>query len=107
MGTTIRKPVAPFYAVAVLWLVCGLLVPFYKPIHYGMAAVISVVVFFAVQAVCRNGGVIGAEEKPKAEEKPAKAEEKKPEAEEKKETKPADEEKDLDDLFDMIKSKKK
>ena len=70
MGTTIRKPVAPFYAVAVLWLVCGLLVPFYKPIHYGMAAVISVVVFFAVQAVCRNGGVIGAEEKPKAEEKP-------------------------------------
>lgn len=70
MGTTIRKPVAPFYAVAVLWLVCGLLVPFYKPIHYGIAAVISVVVFFAVQAVCRNGGVIGAEEKPKAEEKP-------------------------------------
>ena len=70
MGTTIRKPVAPFYAVAVLWLVCGLLVPFYKPIHYGIAAVISAVVFFAVQAVCKNGGVIGAEEVPKAEEKP-------------------------------------
>ena len=70
MGTTIRKPVAPFYAVAVLWLVCGLLVPFYKPIHYGMATVLSVIVFFAVQAVCKNGGVIGAEEKPKAEEKP-------------------------------------
>lgn len=70
MGTTIRKPVAPFYAVAVLWLVCGLLVPFYKPIHYGIAAVISAVVFFAVQAVCKNGGVIGAEEAPKAEEKP-------------------------------------
>ena len=70
METTIRKPVAPFYAVAVLWLVCGLLVPFYKPIHYGIAAVISAVVFFAVQAVCKNGGVIGAEEAPKAEEKP-------------------------------------
>jgi hypothetical protein len=70
MGTTIRKPVAPFYAVAVLWLACGLLVPFYKPIHYGIAAVISAVVFFAVQAVCKNGGVIGAEEAPKAEEKP-------------------------------------
>ena len=70
MGTTIRKPVAPFYAVAVLWLVCGLLVPFYKPIHYGIAAVISAAVFFAVQAVCKNGGVIGAEEAPKAEEKP-------------------------------------
>ena len=70
MGTTIRKPVAPFYAVAVLWLACGLLVPFYKPIHYGISAVISAVVFFAVQAVCKNGGVIGAEEAPKAEEKP-------------------------------------
>jgi hypothetical protein len=70
MGTTIRKPVAPFYAVAVLWLACGLLVPFYKPIHYGIAAVISAAVFFAVQAVCKNGGVIGAEEAPKAEEKP-------------------------------------
>ena len=70
MGTTIRKPVAPFYAVAVLWLAFGLLVPFYKPIHYGIAAVISAVVFFAVQAVCKNGGVIGAEEAPKAEEKP-------------------------------------
>ena len=70
MGTTIRKPVAPFYAVAVLWLACGLLVPFYKPIHYGISAVISAVVFFAVQAVCKNGGVIGAEKAPKAEEKP-------------------------------------
>jgi hypothetical protein len=70
METTIRKPVAPFYAVAVLWLVCGLLVPFYKPIHYGMAAVISAVVFFAVRAVCKNGGVIGEEEKTKTEEKP-------------------------------------
>jgi hypothetical protein len=32
--------------------------------------VISAAVFFAVQAVCKNGGVIGAEEAPKAEEKP-------------------------------------
>lgn len=70
METFVRKPVAPFYAVAVLWLACGLLVPFYKPIHYVLAAVISVAVFFAVNAICKNGGVIGEAEKPKAEEKP-------------------------------------
>ena len=70
METSVRKPVAPFYAVAVLWLACGLLVPFYKPIHYVLAAVISVAVFFAVNAICKNGGVIGEAEKPKAEEKP-------------------------------------
>ena len=70
METSARKPVAPLYAVAVLWLACGLLVPFYKPIHYVLAAVISVVVFLAVNAICKNGGVIGEAEKPKAEEKP-------------------------------------
>lgn len=70
METAARKPVAPLYAVAVLWLACGLLVPFYKPIHYVLTAVISVVVFLAVNAICKNGGVIGEAEKPKAEEKP-------------------------------------
>ena len=70
METSARKPVAPLYAVAVLWLACGLLVPFYKPIHYVLAAVTSVVVFLAVNAICKNGGVIGEAEKPKAEEKP-------------------------------------
>ena len=70
METSARKPVAPLYAVAVLWLACGLLVPFYKPIHYVLTAVISVVVFLAVNAICKNGGVIGEAEKPKAEEKP-------------------------------------
>ena len=72
METNIRKPVAPFYAVAVLWLACGLLVPFYKPMHYVLAAVVSAVVFLAVNAICKNAGVIGGteQEKPKAEEKP-------------------------------------
>ena len=70
METSARKPVAPLYAVAVLWLACGLLVPFYKPIHYVLTAVISVVVFLAVNTICKNGGVIGEAEKPKAEEKP-------------------------------------
>ena len=72
METSVRKPVAPFYAVAVLWLACGLLVPFYKPMHFALAAVVSVVVFFVVNAICKNAGVIGGteQEKPKAEEKP-------------------------------------
>ena len=72
MATSVRKPVAPFYAVAVVWLVCGVMVPFYRPMHYGLAAVVSVIVFFAVNAICKNAGVIGEaqQEAPKAEEKP-------------------------------------
>ena len=70
METNIRKPVAPFYAVAALWLACGLLVPFYRPLHYGLAAVVSVIVFFAVNGVCKNAGVIGGAEQEKPEEKP-------------------------------------
>lgn len=72
METNVRKPVAPFYAVAVLWLACGLLVPFYQPLHYVLAAVVSVIVFFVVNAICKNAGVIGETERKtaKAEEKP-------------------------------------
>ena len=74
METTTRKPVAPFYAVAVLWLVWGLLLPLYAGMHYILLAAVSVAVFFAVHALCKNGGTIGgtqtakkAEEKPKEE----------------------------------------
>ena len=70
METNVRKPVAPFYAVAALWLACGLLVPFYRPLHYGLAAVVSVIVFFAVNGVCKNAGVIGGAEQEKSKEKP-------------------------------------
>lgn len=70
METNVRKPVAPFYAVAALWLACGFLVPFYRPLHYGLAAVVSVIVFFAVNGVCKNAGVIGGAEQEKPEEKP-------------------------------------
>ena len=66
-----RKPVAPFYAVAVLWVVYGLLFPLYTATHYILLAVVSVVVFLAVNALCKNGGTVGAaEEAPKKEEKP-------------------------------------
>ena len=52
---TKRKPVAPFYAVAALWLACGLLVPLYEPLHYALAAAASVVVFLIAGALCRTG----------------------------------------------------
>lgn len=52
METSPRKCVAPFYAVAVLWLAGGALVPLYEPMHYGLMAAVSVVVFLAVNALC-------------------------------------------------------
>lgn len=72
METNARKPVAPFYAVAVLWLFYALLFPLYAPAHYALLAAASAVVFFAVNALCRNGGAVGGTEAsaPKAAEKP-------------------------------------
>ena len=62
METSVRKPVAPFYAVAVVWLVCGLLLPLCAPLHCVLVAAASVGVFFAVNALCRSGGAIGGTE---------------------------------------------
>ena len=72
METSVRKPVAPFYAVAVVWLVCGLLLPLYAPLHYVLVAAASVGVFALTNALCKNAGTIGGTEQaaPKAEEKP-------------------------------------
>lgn len=70
---TARKPVAPFYAVAVLWLVYALLFPLYSPLHYGMLAVASAATFFGVSLLCRGTGkpeaAQAAEAKKKEEEK--------------------------------------
>ena len=62
METTARRSVAPFYAVAVLWLVWGALFPLYAVTHYLLVAAASVGVFFAVNALCRSGGAIGGTE---------------------------------------------
>ena len=72
METSVRKPVAPFYAVAVVWLVCGLLLPLYAPLHYVLVAAASVGVFALTNALCKNAGAIGGTEQaaPKAAEKP-------------------------------------
>lgn len=53
METSPRKSVAPFYAVAILWLAGGALVPLYEPVHYGLLAVVSAAVFLAVNTLCR------------------------------------------------------
>lgn len=62
METNVRKPVAPYYAVAVLWLACGLLVPFYRLTHYALAAVVSAGLFFAINVLCKKAGTIGGTE---------------------------------------------
>ena len=75
METSKRKPVAPFYAVAVLWIVGGLVLPLYTMGSYVLMAAVSVAVFLGVNALCKGAGVVGepvaqtkkAEEKPKEE----------------------------------------
>lgn len=49
---TARKPVAPFYAVAVLWLVYAILLPLYRPMHFIILGLASVVTLVAVNALC-------------------------------------------------------
>lgn len=73
METNRRKPVAPFYAVAALWLACGLLVPLYEPLHYALVAAASIAVFLIAGALCRSGAAAQTEQKaaPKQESKPS------------------------------------
>lgn len=52
-----RKSTAPFYAVGVLWICWGALLPLYHPAHIAAAAVVSAVVFFLVSMLCRTGAV--------------------------------------------------
>lgn len=51
MAKTVKQSVAPFYAVAALWLAWALLFPLYRPIHYVLAAAASVVAFTLGKAV--------------------------------------------------------
>lgn len=53
---TVRKPVAPFYAAAVVWLAYALLFPLYRPVHYALVAAASAAVFLLVSLLCRNTG---------------------------------------------------
>ena len=70
METTARKPTAPFYAVAVLWIVYALLFPLYAPAHYALLVTASAAVYLVANALCKSGGVVGEKKAaPKAEKK--------------------------------------
>ena len=60
---TTHKPVAPYYAVAITWLVYACFFPLYAPMHYVLMAVASGVVFFVTGLFCKS--------EPRTEEKTA------------------------------------
>ena len=71
-----RKSVAPFYAVAAVWLGYALLFPLYEPLHYALLAAASAVVFAAAALLCRGGAREGtaapqSKPQPKEEAQPA------------------------------------
>ena len=70
MKTEVRKPVAPFYAVAALWIVYALLFPLYAPAHYALLIAASAAGYLVANALCKSGGVVGEKKAaPKAEKK--------------------------------------
>lgn len=72
--TAKRKPVAPFYAVAALWLLGGLFLPLYSNTAIALLAAVSAGVFLLVNVICQGGGAVagsaGTEKKEEAPEKP-------------------------------------
>ena len=72
--TAKRKPVAPFYAVGLLWLLGGLFLPLYSNTAIALLAAVSAGVFLLVNGICQGGGVVagsaGAEKKEAAPKKP-------------------------------------
>lgn len=74
--TAKRKPVAPFYAVGLLWLLSGLFLPLYTTTAYILLAAVSAAVFLLVNGICQGGGTVAGSagtEKKQEEKKPAPA----------------------------------
>lgn len=67
-----RKPVAPFYAVAALWLLSGAFLPLYTNMAFAMLGAVSLAVFVFVNQLCQAGGTVAgsAGTEAKAESKP-------------------------------------
>ena len=86
MAKMVKKSVAPFYLVAALWLAWALLLPLYRPLHYVLAAVASVIVFVLGKAVWPNKTYQTPDPEPRAAEPAAKTESAPPKKPEKKTT---------------------
>jgi len=70
---TVRKPVAPFYAVAVTALAYALIFPLYRPLHFALLAAAAVCAFAVANLICKGAAVQQAAkpaEVKKEEEKP-------------------------------------
>lgn len=68
MAKVVKKPVAPIYAVAVLWIVWGLVFPLHKPLHFVLAAIASVIVFCVGKMIWPDKTYNTAEPEAKKEE---------------------------------------
>ena len=64
-----RQSVAPYYAVAAVWLLAGLTLPMYRLTHYAVLALLSLGVFLAVRAITASAKPIGEEKKEAAPKK--------------------------------------
>ena len=81
MAKVVKKSVVPIYAVAVVWLIFGLFLPLYRPLHYAAAAGASLAAFLIAKAIwpdrsfetpeAAKDSDPQAEVPPKAEEKKA------------------------------------
>lgn len=60
---TKRKPVAPFYAAAAVWVCYALFLPLYQGIHFVLAAGASILAFAVAGALCKGsiGGTAAAQ----------------------------------------------
>ena len=70
MAKVVKRSVLPIYAVAAVWLVFGLFLPLYQPLHYVTAALVSLVAFVIVKALCPDRSYETPEPEKKAQEPP-------------------------------------
>ena len=71
MAKVVKRSVLPIYAAAVVWLVFGLFLPFYRPFHYFSAFLASLVVFIIAKALCPDRTFETPEPEKKTREEPA------------------------------------
>ena len=71
MANVVKRSVLPIHAAAVVWLVFGLFLPFYRPFHYFSAFLASLVVFIIAKALCPDRTFETPEPEKKTKEEPA------------------------------------